>query len=65
MADPRLDPESEQALMDVMRQLNLAMALVADARDRGRPQEALAATIYLRAAAEALVKLNTRSVATT
>lgn len=57
MNQPAADPDAERALMEVMRQLNLAMALVADARDRHRPADALAARIYLRGAAEALTRI--------
>jgi hypothetical protein len=54
---------AERDLMEVMRQLSLAMALVADARDHHRPEQAAAAQVYLRQALSTLDRLAQRPVA--
>lgn len=48
---------SDQELMSVMRQLSLAMALVADSRDQGRPAMAATAQGYLREALAILERI--------
>lgn len=48
---------ADRELMEVMRNLNLAMALVAKARDQGCAEQAIAAQVYLRQADEILVRL--------
>lgn len=52
---------TDRDLMDVMRQLSLAMALVADARDQHRPGQAAAAQVYLREAMATLERIQARA----
>lgn len=54
---PTIPVDANRAVLDVMRNLSLAMALVAEARDQGKPASAAAAKGYLNAALAALTTL--------
>lgn len=47
----------DSELMNVLRQLSLATALVADARDQRRVEQAAAAQVYLREAMTTLDRI--------